>query len=223
VNSLGRALTRAGITDRRSRRGYRAISRTLPRADASHYLAVRLLVPATLQPHLLAAYWFAHAADTAADSGPLAGRRERFDDWSAAAWRAIEERTPAGARMSAFVRTMDVCGLPAEFIGRLLAGMRGDTERVGLDDEAAFESYVDQVSLPFLMLLVGVHPGCRAPEHENDFRRLAAACQRIDFLADLAADTRASRARLPGPPMALARGAWGGLRRIHRPQSWKTA
>ena len=222
--TLSRALDRAGIQDRRSRHGYRTLAREMLRADTAYYAAVRLLIPANLQPHVLAAYWFAHTADTVADSGPAAGRLARYDAWAAAARRDLNCRhltdrdltnfARCDARMAAFARTVADCGLPASRIERLLDGMRGDAALGGpvdgaplgadLPDEAAFQRYVDRVSWPFLLLLVGVHPACQSTDTELDFRTLAAGCQRVDFLADLADDVRADRARLPGTPRALA-------------------
>ena len=225
---FGRVLDLAGIREPGARRDYRAAVRTLLRADPVHCLAVRLLVPAPLQPHLLACYWFARATDAVADSGPAAGRRERFDHWSATVRRALAGETagaaadetagetagepggeptgePAagGPQLAAFARTVAERGLPPAWIDRFLSGMRQDAEGAGLASEEEFERYVDRVSLPYLLLLVGVHPGCREPGHARAYWLLAAACQRIDFLADLAEDSRADRARLPGAELAV--------------------
>jgi 15-cis-phytoene synthase len=196
-----RALDAAGITDRDMRRGYRGVLRSLLRADPAHCVAVRCLVPPALQPHLLAAYWFGDTADTAADSGPRTGRTERFDRWTDAALLALDGGS-TDPRMAAFVHTVTECQLPVAWIHRFLDGMREDAHCTVLHSEEEFQRYVDRVSLPYLMLLLGVHPGCRGDEKTEAFRQLAALCQRVDFLADLADDTRAVRARLSGPTPA---------------------
>jgi len=205
MTPFGRTLDNAGILDQESRRSYRSAARSLLRADTSHFVAVRLLVPSALQPHLLAAYWFAHATDQLADSGPLPGRRERYDRWTESVRSALDHGAAAAddpVRLTSFLRTVTDCRIPVEYIARFLSGMRDDTACTGLSDEQDFERYVDRVSLPFLLLLFSVHPGCRAEGQIPAFRLLAAACQRIDFLADLADDTRAARARLPREALA---------------------
>ena len=208
---FGRALDRAGITDREARRDYRTVARASLRRDPAHCLAVRMLVPAALQPHLLATYWFALATDAVADSGPPAGRRERFDRWSATVRQALNAAPGVSAapapdpgwgggdpRLAAFARTVTERGLPTEWIHCFLTGMRQDTGCTTLRGEEEFERYVDRISLPYLLLLLGVHPGCREPRQLPGYRLLAAACQRVDFLADLAEDSGADRAGLPG-------------------------
>ena len=203
---FGQALDRAGVLERTARRDYRSVARGVLRADPAYCLAIRLLVPAALQPHLLACYWFARATDTVADSGPADGRPERFDRWSDTVRRTLDPNRAdprgGGPRLAAFARTAAERGLPDELIDGFLDGMRQDTGCTGLHSEPEFARYVDRISLPYLLLLVGVHPRCREPAHLPAYRLLATACQRIDFLADLAEDTGAGRAGLPGPGLA---------------------
>jgi phytoene synthase len=194
VTGLGIALEAAGIRDRDLEHCYRTTARATLRADPAHHAAVRNLVPARWQPHVLAAYWFARATDSAADSGPVEGRRAHLERWARTVTAALTDAAPTDPRLRAFAHTVSACGLPKTWIEGLIEGMRTDAEGAGPLDEAGLRGYVDKVSLPYLKVLVGVHPGMRDPGLEPGLRHLAEACQRADFLADLAADRRARRA-----------------------------
>lgn len=199
-----RTLDAAGVTDSALRRGYRKTAFSLLRSDPQHHLAIRLLIPARLQPHLVAAYWFAAAADGVADDGPASGRLDRFDAWTRTTGPQGTGNRP-GTPLSAFWHTVEAIGLPRRRIQALLDGLRTDAAAgARVLDEDGLQQYVDRVSLPYLMLLVGVHPECQGSEASRLFRPLALACQRIDFLADLAQDLRAERPRLAHEPAARA-------------------
>ena len=196
----GRALDAAGVASPLSRRGYRRAALSVLRTDPQHYVAIRLLIPGWMQPHLVAAYWFAQAADGIADGGAARDRLDRFDAWVRTAGPDSTRERP-GTPPAAFWRTVETTGMPGRRVQNLLDGLRADAAAATqVLDEDGLRRYVERVSLPYLLLLVGVHPGCQNPDDESRFRPLAVACQRIDLLTDLADDLRAERPRLSGGP-----------------------
>ncbi|MFF8641304.1 phytoene/squalene synthase family protein [Streptomyces sp. NPDC015345] len=190
-------LDRAGVHELAVRNTYRDIAREVRRLEPPYYAATRLLAPARLQPHILCLYAFAHATDTAADSGPAAGRPHRFRAWETAVRAALADRRADDPRLAALLHTLDRTGLPDTWVGTFMDGMAGDLGYRDFGSEGGFQAYVDRVSHPLMLLLSGVHPGCRTHEVVRALRDAAEAAQRIDCLSDLADDVRAGLPCLP--------------------------
>lgn len=190
-------LDRAGVHEPSMRSTYQDIARKVRRLEPPYYAATRLLAPSWLQPHILCVYAFAHATDTAADSGPVAGRAHRFHAWDTAVRAALADRRTDDPRLAALLHTLERTGLPETWVGTFVDGMAGDLGYRDFGSEAGFQAYVDRVSHPLMLLLSGVHPGCRTREVVRALRDAAEAAQRIDCLSDLADDVRAGRPCLP--------------------------
>jgi phytoene synthase len=195
--SYGAALDRAGVHKPAVRKAYREMAREVRRLERPYYAAIRLLAPLRLQPHMLCVYAFVHATDTAADSGPVALRPQRFRAWEATVRAALADRRTQDPRLAALLHTLDRTGLPEAWVATFVEGMAGDLDYRDFGSEADFQAYVDRVSHPLLLLLCGVHPGFRTPEVVDALRDAADAAQRIDCLGDLADDARAGLPCLP--------------------------
>ncbi|MEU7283439.1 squalene/phytoene synthase family protein [Streptomyces sp. NPDC045431] len=190
-------LDRAGIHEPSVRNTYRDIAREVRRLEPPYYAATRLLAPLWLQPHILCVYAFAHATDTAADSGPVDRRPQRFRTWEATVRAALTDRRADDPRLAALLLTLERTGLPEAWVGDFMDGMAGDLDYRDFGSEAGFQAYVDRVSHPLMLLLSGVHPGCRTEQVVRALRDAAEAAQRIDCLSDLADDLRAGLPCLP--------------------------
>lgn len=195
--TYARALDSAGIHDSRLRHGYRGIARVVLRAETAHYVAARLLMPPARQPHAVAAYWFVHVTDSLSDSGDAGLRGTRYAAWDRQVRQALVKGASPDAGLDAFCFTAAACGLPADWITRVLDALGNDVAFAGFETEDDYQDYVDRVALPSLLLFVGIHPELRGDQPVRACRALADACQRVDFLADLAADLREGRLCLP--------------------------
>ncbi|MEU8431883.1 squalene/phytoene synthase family protein [Streptomyces sp. NPDC029216] len=195
--SYGAVLDRAGAHEAALRNAYREMAREVRRLEPPYYAAIRLLAPSRLQPHMLCVYAFIHATDLASDSGPVALRPQRFRAWEATVRAVFADRRAEDPRLAALLHTVDRTGLPEAWVTGFVEGMAGDVDYRDFGSEAGFQAYVDRVSHPLMLLLCGVHPGCRTPEVVHALRDAADAGQRIDCLGDLADDARAGLPCLP--------------------------
>ncbi|MFE2183677.1 squalene/phytoene synthase family protein, partial [Streptomyces sp. NPDC059455] len=76
-----RALDAAGVGDPNLREDYTQQRKLVAGYRRSSYLAVRLLLPPPLLPHVIAATAFMHRTDTLLDSGPVAERAGACAEW----------------------------------------------------------------------------------------------------------------------------------------------
>ncbi|MFG2667074.1 phytoene/squalene synthase family protein [Streptomyces sp. NPDC048387] len=214
------ALDHAGVHDPAARTTYQDLAREVRRLEPPYYAAIRLLAPSRLQPHLLCVYAFTHATDTTSDSGPAELRPRRFRAWRTAVRAALADGRADDPRLAALLHTLERTGMPEAWVGDFVDGMAGDLDYRDFGSEAGFQAYVDRVSHPLLVLVCGVHPGCRTPEVVRALRDAAEAAQRIDCLGDLADDLRAGLPCLPhtGPQLheqiTLAGAALGRARDV---------
>jgi phytoene synthase len=211
----GRVLDRAGITDARLRRDYALQRRVVARFARAEYLAVRLLLPAALQPDVVAAVAFMHETDDRVDRGGPAERRAALDRWTELVEAACGR--PAGA---AVARDAGDAGLPVlralahtagrhpdlpERVRAFLDGAAWEVAWEKFATEADLDRYVTGYSLPAFMLTAGfLAPSAPADRDRFDrcCERLISAMQRLDFLEDLAADLRTGRLGIPGEALA---------------------
>ncbi|WP_424892762.1 phytoene/squalene synthase family protein [Streptomyces sp. XH2] len=225
MKTWGRTLTAAGIHGPRLRDDYTR-QRSLVAAYRRHaYAAVRLLLPAEVVPHVIAATAFMHHTDTLLDRGsagagvPAGGGRAGED---AAAW----EKEVAGALASGesghpvlrpLLHTVSVHPGMKGHIEEFLAGASLDRDFTGFADESEYQRYVDAYALPAFMLVAGLvlapdagsRPGCDAGPGPGPGPGAGAAgsrtlcrayidgSQRLDFVNDLAEDLRDGRLALP--------------------------
>ncbi|WP_307128590.1 squalene/phytoene synthase family protein [Streptomyces sp. B1I3] len=175
------------------------MTRFLMRTDLTAYGAVRVLSPAEFQPHLLAGFAFASFTDDVCDQGGSAQERSRrFDLWTTQVRAGLETGRAEHPLLRAFLHTSGVCSLPRRWIDSYLTGTRIDLDFPGFTNEADYQSYIDQLTWPFVMLTTGlVQPDGEKERFAESCRLFADGCQRTDFLADLAEDLRGGRLYLP--------------------------
>ncbi|MGY1501259.1 phytoene/squalene synthase family protein [Streptomyces sp. QTS52] len=169
----------------------------LSREPAGH-VAVRLLMPARLQPHTLAGYAFASFTDDLCDRGTVAERTRRYESWAGQVRTALDTGTARHPLLRAFLHTAEARELPRSWVDSYLVGAEIDLDFGGFTTEDDYQAYIDKLTWPFLMITSGLSmPGGGSRAYADSCRLLADACQRTDFLTDLAEDLRDGRLYLP--------------------------
>jgi phytoene synthase len=170
----------------------------MQRREPAGYLAVRLLAPASFQPHVLAAYAFASFTDDICDRGTVQERTRRYEAWAEQVRAALSSGSARHPLLRAFLHTASAREMPLRWVDSYLTGARIDLDFAGFPTEADYQRYVEQLSWPFLMITSGlVHPGGGSAEFAAACRLFADAGQRTDILTDLAEDLRDGRLYLP--------------------------
>ncbi|MCF3106116.1 squalene/phytoene synthase family protein [Streptomyces roseoverticillatus] len=214
MKTWGRTLTAAGIHGPRLRDDYTR-QRSLVAAYRRHaYAAVRLLLPAEVVPHVIAATAFMHHTDTLLDQG--AGGDAGGED--VAAWeKEVADALASGESghpvLRPLLHTVSVHpGLKGR-IEEFLAGASLDRDFTGFADEAEYQRYVDAYAFPAFMLIAGLvlapdagsgpaddagsGPGSGVAGSRALCRSYIDGSQRLDFVNDLAEDLRDGRLALP--------------------------
>ncbi|MEU8549149.1 squalene/phytoene synthase family protein [Streptomyces roseoverticillatus] len=214
MKTWGRTLTAAGIHGPRLRDDYTR-QRSLVAAYRRHaYAAVRLLLPAEVVPHVIAATAFMHHTDTlldqgAADTGDAAGGYPAGED--VAAWqKEVADALASGESghpvLRPLLHTVSVHPGLKGHIEEFLAGASLDRDFTGFADEAEYQRYVDAYALPAFMLVAGLvlAPEAGSGPGSGPAAGSRALCrayidgsQRLDFVNDLAEDLRDGRLTLP--------------------------
>ncbi|MFE2427540.1 phytoene/squalene synthase family protein [Streptomyces sp. NPDC059373] len=204
-----RTLDRAGITDPRLRDDYTRARRAVAAFERGPYVAVRLLLPDSVVPHVIAATAFMHHGDNIIDRGSLPDRVAAFAVWEKQVRTALETGTAAGDPVLApLLHTIEACPQLHGHVEDYLLGSPVDLCFEGFATEADYQAYVDGWSLPAFMMvasLLAPPPGTAAyRDYVAGSRILIEAWQRLDFLDDLSEDL-AQEGRLGIPADALAR------------------
>ncbi len=174
------------------------VARFMQRREPAGYLAVRLLVPASHQPHVLAGYAFASFTDDVCDRGTVQERTRRYDVWAEQVRAALSSGSARHPLLRAFLHTASARELPRHWVDSYLDGARIDLDFSGFATEADYQRYVEQLTWPFLMITSGLaHAGGGSAEFAAGCRLFADAAQRTDILTDLAEDLRGGRLYLP--------------------------
>ncbi|MGP4045764.1 squalene/phytoene synthase family protein [Streptomyces sp. 2A115] len=177
---------------------YMKVARFMRRREPAAYLAVRLMAPASFQPHVLAGYAFASFTDDICDRGTVQERTRRYEVWAEQVRAALSSGSARHPLLRAFLHTASARELPHRWVDSYLTGARIDLDFQGFATEADYQRYVEQLSWPFLMITSGlVHRGGGSAEFAAACRLFADAGQRTDILTDLAEDLRDGRMYLP--------------------------
>ncbi|MEU6118684.1 squalene/phytoene synthase family protein [Streptomyces sp. NPDC047117] len=191
------ALAEAGINDPSLRQDYEAQRRLVRRFKPQEFLAVRLLLPARLQPSVVAAVAFMHETDRRIDVGEVTTRRDALDAWSRQVAEAVEHGTSDQPTLSALADTAERHPHLSTYVRKFLDGAHVEAGWTGFETESDFQAYVDAYSHPALMLTASlVAPTAQAEQadaFESGCRTLIEAMQRADFLADLSEDVPQGR------------------------------
>ncbi|WP_030253960.1 phytoene/squalene synthase family protein [Streptomyces violens] len=200
------ALTEAGINNPPLRQDYEAQRRLVRRFKLQEFLALRLLLPAHLQPSVIAAVAFMHETDRRIDVGEVATRRDALHSWGRQVGEAVEHGTSDRPVLRALADTAERHPQLSAYVQKFLDGARLEAGWTGFEEESDFQAYVDAYSHPAFMLTASlVAPTAQAEQaeaFERGCRTLIEAMQRADFLADLSEDASQSRIGIPRAELA---------------------
>ena len=205
MSTWNRALDAAGIRDPGLRHDYTGQRALVARFRRNAYVAVRLLLPDPLVPHVVAATAFMHHADNVLDAtGPEDGRAAAYAEWEKQVLDGLATGESGHPVIRALLNTVAAHPGLRGHVEEYLATARSDLDFSGFADEADYRRYVDEYSLPAFMLvacLLAPSPEAE-PAAYADYR---AACrtyidgsQRLDFVNDLAEDLGDGRLTIPG-------------------------
>jgi 15-cis-phytoene synthase len=193
-----RALDAAGIGDPALREDYTRQKAEVTRFKRSASLAVRLLLPPRLVPHVIAATAFMHHGDDLLDSGPREERAAAYGHWEKRVRDALATGGGDDPLLGALAHTAAAHPRLRTAVDEYLATARADLDFTGFATGADHQRYVDAYSLPAFMLvacLLAPADGERA--FRGACRVYIDAAQRLDFVNDLAEDLREGRLTLP--------------------------
>ncbi|MFB6839926.1 squalene/phytoene synthase family protein [Streptomyces sp. NPDC056361] len=195
-----RALDRAGVREPRLRREYTEQRRAVRRYRTAEYAAARLLLPAEVLPHVVAAVAFMHDTDDRIDRGEPEERAAALGEWAALVGKAFAEGDSGLSVLRCLVRTAERNPDVRGYVDEFLRGCEREVAWRTIADDEELEQYVREYCLPALMLtacLVAPADASARAEFEDGCHRLMRAMQRIDFLEDLPEDVRAGRSGVP--------------------------
>ncbi|MEW2493885.1 squalene/phytoene synthase family protein [Streptomyces nodosus] len=195
------ALTEAGITDATLRHDYGAQRKLVRRFAPQQYFAARLLLPAWLHPSVVAMVAFMHETDERIDAGDPGVRREALSSWEREVRAALDgdprPETAGQSLLRALADTTRRHPHVTAYVHAFLHGAPVEADWTGFDTEADYQAYIDNYSLPALMLTASLIAPAQEADAEGPFhqgcRALIEAWQRADFLADLSEDAERGR------------------------------
>ncbi|MFJ7495139.1 squalene/phytoene synthase family protein [Streptomyces sp. NPDC097727] len=199
MNRWSRSLTAAGVTAPGTRRDYDAQRRVVARFRPASYLAVRLLLPPPVLPHVVAMTAVMHHGDNLLDTGPRPRREAAWTDWEHRVRDGLATGTSDEPLIRALVHTVAARPGLGRRVEEYLSTATAELDFTGFATEDDYQSYVDAYSLPAFMLVAEL----LGPDGDDD-GRYRAACrtfidgsQRLDFVNDLAEDLREGRLGIP--------------------------
>jgi phytoene synthase len=198
VGSWERALDAAGVRDPGLRAEYGRLREQVARYRREAALAVQLLLPAALVPHVIAATAFMHRTDSLLDSGPVDGRKAAFAAWE----REVTAGLAAGAaddpELRPLLNTVAAHPALADRVRDFLATATTDLDFTGFATEADYQRYLDDYSLPAFMVVAALlGPSGDQSAYRAACRTFIDGSQRLDFANDLAEDLAGGRLAIP--------------------------
>jgi phytoene synthase len=193
-----RTLDAAGITDPGLRMDYTRCARFAHNRNRNEYIAFRLMVPATVQPYVLAGLTFAAFTDDLTDAPPTALSQDRLTDWITQSRHAVAGGPRSNPLLRAYCHAVEVRGLPHHWTRRGLDGAETQLSFSGFTHEADISTYVDHYLLPLFMCGFGMlYQDGPSDAAERAWRDYGEFAQRLDFLVDLSIDLDNGRLFLP--------------------------
>ncbi|AZQ74505.1 phytoene/squalene synthetase [Streptomyces luteoverticillatus] len=201
MHTWGRTLTTAGIRDPRLRDDYTRQRKLVAGYKRNAYVAVRLLLPPELVPHVIAATAFMHHTDLLAEESSTdpAGGDDRFTVWEKEVRDGLAVGDSTHPVLRPLLHTASVHPGLREHVERFLAGAPMDRDFGGFADEAGYQRYVDAYSFPAFMLVacLVLSPDADPEDSRALCRSYIDGSQRLDFVNDLAEDLGDGRLTLP--------------------------
>ncbi|GLW47166.1 hypothetical protein Stsp02_28280 [Streptomyces sp. NBRC 14336] len=193
-------LTRAGVREPLMRADYDAQRRVVRRFEPHAYLAARLLLPPRLHAPVVAAVAFMHLTDELIDAGEVSARQQALHAWDRQVTQALEERSD-NSGLRALADTVQRHPQLASRVRDFLDGAAVEASWTAFATEADFQAYVDQYSLPALLLTASLVAPAPDSERYAPFLRccrdLIEGWQRLDNLADLREDAERDQVGIP--------------------------
>ncbi len=194
-------LTRAGVREPLMRADYDAQRRVVRRFEPHAYLAARLLLPPRLHAPVVAAVAFMHLTDELIDVGEVGARREALRAWDGRVTQALELGGSDNAALRTLADTVKLHPQLASRVRDFLDGAAVEASWTAFATEADFQAYVDQYSLPALLLTASLVAPAPDSERYAPFLRccrdLIEGWQRLDNLADLREDAERDQVGIP--------------------------
>ncbi|MCC3771424.1 squalene/phytoene synthase family protein [Streptomyces sp. UNOC14_S4] len=198
TDTWNHVLDSAGIHDPRLREDYTRQRALVARYRRHAYVAVRLLLPGPVIPHVIATTAFMHHTDTVLDEGALPDRVAASRTWGAAVRDALETGLSDHPVLRPLLHTMTIHPWLAGQVEEFLAGAAADLDFAGFAAEADYQEYVDVYALPAFMLVAGLFaPGTDKAGFRAACRSHIDGSQRLDFVNDIAEDLAGGRLTLP--------------------------
>ncbi|MFG2140942.1 squalene/phytoene synthase family protein [Streptomyces sp. NPDC048650] len=193
-----RALDAAGVRDSGLRADYSRQRRQVFRFKREMTVAVGLLLPGRMVPHLIAAADFMHRTDTLLDSGPVADRRAAFARWKQETAESLAAGRTGHPELRPLLNSVREHPALHDRVRDYLGAATWDLDFTGFATEDDYQRYVDGYSLPGCMVVTGlVGPDGDQRGYRAACRTFIDACQRLDFVNDLAEDLAGGRLNIP--------------------------
>ncbi|WP_338674464.1 squalene/phytoene synthase family protein [Streptomyces sp. SCSIO 30461] len=191
-------LDQAGVTQSLLRHDFTEQRRLVARFARAEYVAVRLLLPASAIPDVIAATAFMHHTDNLIDQGPPVERLAALVDWEQRVRAALDSGSTDEPVLRALVDTVGRRPGLRGYAKDFLAGAPAEVRWESFATEDAFQRYVDTYSHPAFMVIAGlIGPASGQDAYTSGCRTFIEASQRLDFLEDLADDLRDGRIGIP--------------------------
>ncbi|WP_329149395.1 MULTISPECIES: squalene/phytoene synthase family protein [unclassified Streptomyces] len=191
-------LDAAGIHDPQLRDDFTQQRSLVARYKRAAYLAVLLLLPRPLAPHMIAATAFMHHTDNLLDHGPLPQRAAACTAWE----NEVNQALATGVSDHPVIRPLLHTGARhPRLLGHVQDFLRTaatDLEFTGFATESDYQRYLDHYSLPAFMLVACLlAPGDEPAGYRAACRTYIDGSQRLDFVNDLAEDLADDRLTIP--------------------------
>ncbi|MEU8762284.1 squalene/phytoene synthase family protein [Streptomyces sp. NPDC048659] len=200
-----RALDRAGVRDARLRRDYGEQRRAVRKFATAEYAAARLLLPAGMLPHVVAAVAFMHDTDDRIDRGTPEERAAALTAWDGLVRKALAEGDSDLPVLRSLAHTAEHHPALRGHVDDFMRGCAREVAWRTIADDEELRLYVREYSLPALLLTAGLLAPEDAPTRAaftEGCHLLIRSMQRVDFLEDLAEDVRAGRPGVPADAVA---------------------
>ncbi|MFF7636270.1 phytoene/squalene synthase family protein [Kitasatospora sp. NPDC008050] len=193
-----RALSAAGITEPGLRADYERQRTRVAAYKREVPLALGLLMPPSVVPHLIAATAFIHHTDNLLDSGPRESRKAAYVQWEQDVTDSLTRAHSDDPELRPLLNTVAAHPVLRECVLDFLAGAAADLDFAGFATEADYQHYLDAYSLPaFMVVATLLGPDGDQQAYRAACRLFIDASQRLDFVSDLAEDLAQGRLTIP--------------------------
>ncbi|WP_329460999.1 phytoene/squalene synthase family protein [Streptomyces sp. NBC_01431] len=200
MQTWNKALTAAGVDSPSLRQDYTQQGALVSGYRRHTYVAIRLLLPPVLVPHVVAAVAFMHHTDALLDATPATGpSSDSYAAWEEEVRRGLTTGESTDPVLRPVLHTIAAYPQLRKPVEQFLAGAPMDRNFSGFAAEADYQRYVDGYSLPAFMLVACLllAPDADAGEVHRSCRSYIDGSQRLDFVCDLAEDLSEGRLGLP--------------------------